>query len=135
MVCKFVTPKWLNVNPFWSALAVQQGSTGLYQKRITDNLPLDAYAQIGMVSARDRDWFGDGSVAISHSAWKRVSWGMGIWTGRKNDERFGPLYCVYAGQRLSVDMLKDFRMHLDRRRLVGNALSNSGPTVTIASDF
>lgn len=62
-------------------------------------------------------------VAISQSVGRepRVVGNGNLGCGR-SDRRFGPLYHVYVGQRLSVDMLKGFRMHLDRRRLVGNAL-------------
>lgn len=89
-----------------------------------------------MVGAKNRDWFADGSVAVSHPIWNRISGGFGVWAGGQADPAFGALYRVDAGPRLSYDVLRGTRMHLDyRQRLTGNALPASGPTLTIASDF
>lgn len=109
---------------------------GVYQRPITGRLTLDAYAQAGIVGAKNRDWFADGSVAVSHPIWKRVSGGFGVWAAGQSDAGLGALYRVDAGPRLSVDLLRGTKMHLDyRQRLTGNALPASGPTVTLASDF
>lgn len=109
---------------------------GLYQRPITGKLKLDGYAQAGIVGMKSRDWFADGAVSVSHPIWNRFSGGVGVWAGGQRDAGLGAIYRVDAGPRLSVDLYRGTRLHLDyRQRLVGNALPGSGPTVTFAGDF
>jgi hypothetical protein len=103
---------------------------------VVSRLTLDGQSQVGVVGIKQRDWFADGAVTLSHPIWNRPSGGVGVWAGGQRDQGLGALYRLDAGPRLSVDMLKGTRLHLDyRQRLVGNALPGSGPTVTFAGDF
>ncbi|MBA3667573.1 MAG: hypothetical protein H0W65_07615, partial [Sphingomonas sp.] len=92
---------------------------------------LDAYLQTGLVGARSRDWFVDGSAAFSRPVWRNVSAGVGIWGGAQPG-----LARIDAGPRVSMRVGGKMRVHVDyRAKLAGNAEPGSGGVVTLAGDF
>lgn len=94
---------------------------------------LDAYAQAGVVGARKRDLFGDGSVRFSLPI-GRARLGAGVWgAAQPGVERadVGPqasLRLPLAGR--NVTLAADWRL-----RVAGDARPGSGPTLTLATDF
>jgi hypothetical protein len=109
---------------------------GLYQQPVALGFNLDAYAQGGVVGVSRRDWFADGSVAMTRPIWGGLSGGFGLWAGGQSDGFKGSLYRVDAGPRLSYSVRRNVRLHADyRQRLAGDALPRSGPALTIAGDF
>jgi hypothetical protein len=95
---------------------------------------LDAYAQAGMVGARSRDRFGDGSVRLSLPIGRNLSFGAGAWAAAQPDLSrldLGPqaaLRLPVAGR--AVTLAADWRL-----RIAGNAAPGSGPTLTLGTDF
>lgn len=99
---------------------------------------LDAYGQAGVVGARRRDLFADGAVTlvrpIDGARPRGLALGVGAWGGVQPGARrfdIGPRLTTTigaggAGARLSVDW---------RFRVAGRAAPDSGPSITIASDF
>lgn len=104
---------------------------GLYQRPLFAGFQLDAYAQGGVVGARQRDLFFDGGATVTRPVWRNFSAGFGVWGGVQPG-----LYRVDAGPRVSLAVRRGIRLHADyRQRLTGNALPDSGPALTIAADF
>jgi hypothetical protein len=104
---------------------------GLYGRPLPWGFGLDSYLQGGVVGMRSRDWFVDGSLAVSRPVYRQFSAGFGVWGGGQPG-----LYRVDAGPRLSMRVRNNVRVHVDwRQRLVGNARPGSGPAVTLAGDF
>ena len=95
---------------------------------------IDAYAQAGIVGARSRDGFADGSLRISVPLGGRVRLGAGAWAAAQPGLArldLGPqaaLRLPVAGR--SVTLAADWRV-----RVAGNAEPGSGPTLTVATDF
>lgn len=95
---------------------------------------IDAYAQAGMVGARSRDAFADGSARISLPMGERVRLGAGAWAAAQPGLArldLGPqaaLRLPVAGR--SVTVAADWRV-----RVAGDAEPGSGPTLTVATDF
>lgn len=109
---------------------------GLYQKPIALGFDLDAYAQAGLVGVNSRDWFADGSAALTRPIWRGLSGGVGLWAGGQRNGPDGALYRVDGGPRLSLAVRRNLRVHADyRQRIAGDALPRSGPALTIAGDF
>jgi hypothetical protein len=68
---------------------------------------------------------------VTRPLFRNVSAGLGLWAGGQTG-----LYRVDAGPRLTLDVGRGMRMHLDyRQRLAGDALPASGPALTVAGDF
>jgi hypothetical protein len=104
---------------------------GLYGRPLPWSFSLDSYLQGGVVGIRSRDWFVDGSLAVSRPVYRQFSAGFGFWGGGQPG-----LYRVDAGPRLSMRVRNNVRVHFDwRQRLAGNARPGSGPAVTLAGDF
>ena len=104
---------------------------GVYGRSLPLGTSLDAYLQAGVVGAKTRDWFVDGSAAATRPVWRNFSAGLGIWGGAQPG-----LARIDAGPRLSMRVRKNMRVHLDyRQKLAGNAEPGSGGVVTIAGDF
>ena len=104
---------------------------GLYQRPLGAGLKLDAYAQGGVVGHKRPLWFADGALTVTRPLFRNVSAGLGLWAGGQTG-----LYRVDAGPRLTLDVGRGMRMHLDyRQRLAGDALPASGPALTVAGDF
>ncbi|MET1113280.1 MAG: hypothetical protein ABWX67_17310 [Allosphingosinicella sp.] len=95
---------------------------------------IDAYAQAGMVGARSRDPFGDGSIRLSLPLNDKLRLGAGAWAAAQPGLArldLGPqatLRLPVAGR--PVTLAADWRL-----RVAGNAGPGSGPTVTIGTDF
>jgi hypothetical protein len=97
-------------------------------------LRVDAYAQAGLVGARSRDLFADGAARLSLPLGSRASVGGGLWAAAQTGVAridAGP----QALLRLPLDgrnvtLLADWR-----QRIAGNALPDSGPTLTVATEF
>ncbi|HVF37204.1 MAG TPA: hypothetical protein VNA29_04615, partial [Sphingomicrobium sp.] len=104
---------------------------GLYDWQMPWNSSLDAYLQAGVVGAKRRDWFVDGSAAVTRPVWRNLSAGLGVWGGAQPG-----LTRIDAGPRASLKVGSRMRVHLDyRQKVAGNALPGSGGVVTVAGDF
>jgi hypothetical protein len=104
---------------------------GLYDRPMPLHFVLDTYLQGGVVGARSRDKFIDGSLALTRPVYKQFSAGLGVWGGAQPG-----VYRVDAGPRVTMRVRKNVRVHFDwRQRLAGNAKPGSGPAVTLAGDF
>jgi hypothetical protein len=94
----------------------------------------DGYAQAGIVGARSRDPFADGSLRLSLPLGDRARLGAGAWAAAQPGVArldLGPQAAVrlpIAGR--SVTVAADWRV-----RVAGNAEPGSGPTLTLATDF
>ncbi len=97
-------------------------------------LRIDGYAQAGIVGARSRDPFADGSVRVSIPLGARARVGAGAWGAAQPGLArldIGPqaaLRLPVAGRAVTV--AADWRL-----RVAGNAGPGSGPTLTLSSDF
>lgn len=96
-------------------------------------LRIEAYAQAGIVGTRSRDLFGDGALRLSVPL-GRVRLGAGAWAAAQPGLArldFGPqalLRLPVAGRNLAV--AADWRF-----RVAGSAKPDSGPALTVATDF
>lgn len=95
---------------------------------------IDAYAQAGIVGARSRDPFADGSLRLSLPLGAVARVGAGAWAAAQpglSRLDLGPqaaLRLPVAGRPLTL--AADWRV-----RVAGNARPGSGPTLTLATDF
>jgi hypothetical protein len=95
---------------------------------------IDGYAQAGMVGARSRDLFADGSLRVSLPLGGRARAGAGAWAAAQPGVArldIGPqaaLTLPVAGR--AVTLAADWRL-----RVAGDAEPGSGPTLTLSSDF
>lgn len=104
---------------------------GLYQRPLGAGVKLDAYAQGGVVGVKQPMWFADGALTATRPLFRNISAGLGVWAGGQTG-----LYRVDAGPRLTLDVGRGLKMHLDyRQRLAGDALPPSGPALTVTGDF
>ncbi len=104
---------------------------GVYERPITAGFNLDGYLQAGVVGARDRAWFVDGSATLTRPIWRQFSAGLGVWGGAQTG-----LARLDAGPRATMRIGRSMRVHLDyRHRFVGQAAPGSGPVVTLAANF
>ena len=104
---------------------------GLYGRPMLWGSTLDAYLQTGIVGAKSRDWFVDGSAAVTRPVWRNFSAGLGVWGGAQPG-----LSRLDVGPRASMRVNNKVRVHLDyRHKLLGNAVPGSGGVVTLAGDF
>jgi len=106
---------------------------GGHSARLPGGLRLDAYGQAGLVGLRSRDPFADGAVRLAVPLGP-VEIGGGAWGAAQPGAArldVGPLVALPlrvrgAGMRLSADW---------RFRAAGDAAPDSGPALTLASDF
>ena len=104
---------------------------GVYGRPMPWGFTLDGYAQAGVVGLSSRDLFADGGLAFTRPVYRQFSAGFGAWGGVQPG-----LYRVDVGPRLTMQVRRSVRVHLDyRQRLAGNAEPGSGPVLTLASDF
>lgn len=95
---------------------------------------VDAHAQAGIVGARSRDRFADGSLRASLPLGDRARLGAGAWAAAQPGVArldLGPqatLRLPVAGRNLIV--AADWRL-----RVAGNARPGSGPALTLSTDF
>ena len=103
------------------------------RRRVARGVILDAYAQAGIVGARSRDLFADGSANLSLGA-GRAEVGAGLWGGAQPGAArldLGPRLAVRlpapgGGMLLSAEW---------RFRVAGDARPGSGPAITVAAGF
>lgn len=97
---------------------------------------LDVYAQAGIVGARSRDLFADGSVAVALPLEKsgRLKFGAALWGAVQPG-----VSRVDAGPQVSLSVPvegRNLRLSADWRiRIAGDASPPSGPALTLATDF
>ena len=104
---------------------------GLYGRPTPWRSSLDAYFQTGIVGAKSRDWFVDGSAAVSRPVWRNISAGLGVWGGAQPG-----LNRLDVGPRVSMRVRQKMRVHVDYRyKALGNAEPGSGAVLTLAGDF
>lgn len=104
---------------------------GLYGRPMPWESTIDAYLQAGIVGAKQRDWFVDGSAALTRPVWRNFSAGFGVWGGAQPG-----LTRLDIGPRASMRVNNKVRVHLDyRQKVLGNAAPGSGGVVTLAGDF
>ena len=104
---------------------------GIYDRPMPWQTSLDAYLQTGIVGAKNRDWFVDGSAAVSRPVWRNLSAGLGVWGGPQPG-----LTRIDVGPRVSMRVRRSMRVHLDYRyKALGNAEPGSGGVLTLAGDF
>lgn len=104
---------------------------GLYQQSLPWEFMLDAYLQGGIVGLKSRDLFVDGGATVTRPLFGKFAAGVGVWGGAQPG-----VYRIDAGPRVTVQVRKNVRVHLDwRQRLAGNAQPGSGPAITLATDF
>ena len=105
--------------------------TGVYNQPMPWGFTLDGYGQAGVVGISSRDLFADGALAFTRPVYRQFSAGFGVWGGVQPG-----LYRVDAGPRVTMQVRRNVRVHLDwRQRLAGTAQPGSGPVVTLAGDF
>lgn len=106
---------------------------GLSAEPLPGGFRLDAYGQAGLVGARSRDLFADGSARITLPL-GRASVGAGVWGGAQPGAArldVGPhasLRLPFAGEH--VRLTGEWRL-----RVAGDASPGSGPVLTLGSDF
>ena len=104
---------------------------GIYERPMPLHFLLDTYLEGGVVGARSRDKFIDGSLTLTRPVYKQFSAGFGVWGGAQPG-----VYRVDAGPRVTMRVRRNVRVHFDwRQRLAGNAKPGSGPAITLAGDF
>jgi hypothetical protein len=93
-------------------------------------LRIDAYGQAGVVGARSRDLFADGSARLSLPlAGAKV--GAGVWAAVQPG-----VSRVDIGPQASVRLPGDVTLAVDWRvRVAGDAAPRSGPAITLSTDF
>jgi len=104
---------------------------GVYGRALPLGFKLDGYAQSGIVSLRQRDWFVDGALTASRPLLGRYSVGLGSWGGAQRG-----LARLDVGPRVSMRLLPGIKAHVDYRwKALGKAKPGSGYALTVAGDF
>jgi hypothetical protein len=104
---------------------------GIYEQPLPWRFSLNGYLQGGVVGLKSRDPFVDGGFAVTRPVYRQFSAGFGVWGGAQPG-----LYRVDAGPRLTMQVRRNVKVHLDwRQRVAGNARPGSGPALTLAGDF
>lgn len=106
---------------------------GVSDLAVAEAASLDAYGQAGIVGAKSRDLFADGSVRLSAPVddRRRLRLGAGVWAavqpgaGRLD---IGPSLIVRLMPQVSVQA--DWRF-----RVAGDAEPDSGPSLTLSTGF
>lgn len=109
---------------------------GVSDFKLAGPVRLDVYAQAGIVGARSRDLFADGSarLGIPLDGARAVTLGAGLWgAAQPGASRLD------AGPSLSLRVPvqgRNLRLSADwRMKLAGDASPGSGPALTIGTDF
>jgi hypothetical protein len=109
---------------------------GISDREIVGPVKMDLYAQAGVVGARSRDLFVDGSLGIGVpiDAGERLKVGMGAWAAAQPG-----VSRLDVGPQLTVKLPvegKNVRLSADwRLRVAGEAAPGSGPALTLSTDF
>jgi hypothetical protein len=91
---------------------------------------IDAYGQAGVVGAKSRDLFADGSAKLSLPV-ARVKVGAGVWAAMQPG-----VSRLDIGPQASVRLPGNVTVGVDwRLRVAGDAAPRSGPAVTLSTDF
>ena len=113
------------------ALLAHGGVSGV---KVAGPVTADAYAQAGVVGARDRDLFADGAVKLNVPVGGGVSVGAGAWgAAQPGVERLdaGPqVTLALPGGAATLKVSAEWRV-----RVAGDAEPGSGPALTLATDF
>jgi hypothetical protein len=105
---------------------------GVSELPLPAGLRMDAYAQAGVVGARSRDLFAEGTLRASRSLPAGFSLGVAAWgAAQPNVSRLdvGPTLQLPV-RALRTTLLADWRV-----RVAGNAGPGSGPAFTLLTDF
>lgn len=109
---------------------------GVSDLAVAAGFRLDAYAQAGVVGARSRDLFADGSVTIARplnaDRSGGIAVGAGVWGGvQPGASRLD------VGPRITTTLAQGrARVSLDWRfRVAGSSAPESGPSLTLGTDF
>jgi len=107
---------------------------GISEARIAGPIELDAYAQAGVVGARSRDLFADGSIRASLPLTDGLKVGAGVWgAAQPGISRLdaGPqISWRLPVERAAIRVAADWRL-----RVAGDAAPRSGPSLTLSTDF
>lgn len=107
---------------------------GVYNRQISGDFRLDAYAQAGLVGARRRDAFVDAAATLVRPLGSELAVGAGVWAAAQpglSRLDVGPrLTRVFAVGDASARVSLDYRF-----RVGGAAAPGSGLTLTIGSSF
>ncbi|HEX8415683.1 MAG TPA: hypothetical protein VF637_17655 [Sphingomicrobium sp.] len=91
---------------------------------------IDAYGQAGVVGARSKDLFADGSAKVSLPV-AGLKVGAGVWAAVQPG-----VSRVDVGPQASVRLPGDVTLAVDwRLRVAGDAAPGSGPAITLSTDF
>jgi len=107
---------------------------GLDRVPVAGALRLDAYGQAGVVGARARDLFADGSARLSlpFGMAGRIEAGAGLWGAAQPG-----VTRIDVGPQASIRLpVANFRVAADWRfRVAGKAAPGSGPAITLSTGF
>jgi len=109
---------------------------GVSDRGVVGPVRMDLYAQGGVVGARSRDFFVDGSLSIGVpiDAGERLKLGVGAWAAAQPG-----VSRLDAGPQLTVKLPvegRNIRLSADwRLRVAGTASPGSGPAITLSTDF
>jgi hypothetical protein len=116
-----------------SAFAVMAHG-GVSKVRVAGPVEMDAYAQAGVVGARERDGFVDGAVKLGVPVGSGVSVGAGAWgAAQPGVSRLdvGPQVTVeLPGGGINLRVSAEWRV-----RVAGDAEPGSGPALTVGTGF
>lgn len=112
--------------------------TGINPTRVRGRLELEGYGQAGMVARARRELYADGALRLLHPVATvgraRLSVGAGAWAGAQRGARR-----VDVGPALVATVPTGgptFRIAAEwRQRVAGNAAPDSGPALTLGTDF
>lgn len=104
---------------------------GFNDAEVAGPVVADFYGQAGVVGGHSTDLFADGSLRLSVAPARGVKVGAGVWAAVQPDaERLdvGPTASVRITSRSALQA--DWRF-----RIAGDSAPDSGPTLTLATDF
>jgi hypothetical protein len=104
--------------------------TGVYDVPLGKKWRLDSYTQAGMVGMRSRDKFADTAISVARPVTRKAEAGLSVWAAVQPG-----VHRVDIGPLVEFDV-KPVRIALSwRQRVAGSAAPDSGPALSLASDF
>lgn len=104
--------------------------TGVYDVPLGKKWRLDSYTQAGMVGVQSRDKFADTAISVARPVARKTEAGFSIWAAVQPG-----VHRVDIGPVVEFDV-KPVRIALSwRQRIAGSAAPDSGPAISLASDF